>query len=141
MDDGEGDDFTPDATGQMVRKVDCLKVLKKADHDLIKPLLIYNYEQNKHRKQQLFYDFFLKYNFDVELAFASSDDVDGKKAKIIEIINQSIMKKSLATGIASNLHNVPLDPAQIPLIITPTNTDYVHRVSVSGHGGINSGHG
>lgn len=81
MDEGEADDVTPDlASGEAVKKVSCLKIIKRADHDIIKPLLIYNYETTKHRKQQLFYDFFLKYNFDIELAFASSDDVDGKKA-------------------------------------------------------------
>jgi NhaP-type Na+/H+ or K+/H+ antiporter len=50
----EEDDATPvaiGADGKPVKNVPCIKILKNADKAIIKPLLIYNYESNTHKKQ------------------------------------------------------------------------------------------
>ena len=47
------DDATPvtiGADGKPVKNVPCIKILKNADKAIIKPLLIYNYESNMHKK-------------------------------------------------------------------------------------------
>lgn len=50
----EEEDATPmtiGADGKPVKNVPCTKILKNADKTIIKPLLIYNYESNTHKKQ------------------------------------------------------------------------------------------
>lgn len=88
----EEEDLTPDATGEKVKSVSCLKILKRADQQLIKPLLLHNYESNNHKKQQLFYDYFLKFNFDVEKALTTTEKNkdDEKRNQIISIINSKL---------------------------------------------------
>ena len=53
------DEVTPVSLGpdgKPVKKTDCKKLMKNMDSTVIKPFLIYNYESQLHKKQQLFYE-------------------------------------------------------------------------------------
>lgn len=71
--DKEEEDVTPmsvGADGKAVKTVPCSKLLKKADKELIKPFLIYNYESYTHKKQQEFYEVMNKHGVELEENFA-----------------------------------------------------------------------
>ena len=91
---GEGDveeDITPGAVGpdgKPIKKVNCFKILKRADAEIIKPLLIYNYESASHKKQKEYFDIMMKRGVDLEEAYAASGKAEGAHQDIIGIIRQ-----------------------------------------------------
>jgi hypothetical protein len=55
--------------------VSCVKLLKRADKEIIKPLLIYNYESGTHKQQQKFFEEFNKHGgIDVEQVFIHNNN-------------------------------------------------------------------
>ena len=46
--------------GKPIKKVNCFKIMKRADAEIIKPLLIYNYESMSHKRQKEFFDLMMK---------------------------------------------------------------------------------
>jgi len=58
------------ADGKAVKQVSCVKILKRADKEIIKPLLIYNYESKTHKMAQEFYDAFNKHGVQMEENYA-----------------------------------------------------------------------
>jgi hypothetical protein len=46
--------------GKPIKKVNCYKIMSRADVEIIKPLLIYNYESISHKRQKEFFDLMMK---------------------------------------------------------------------------------
>lgn len=80
--------YGPD--GKPIRKVNCFKIMKRADTEIIKPLLIYNYESQSHKKQKEFFDFMMKQGVNLEEAYAGGNvpvNTD-RKSHLLDMINQ-----------------------------------------------------
>jgi hypothetical protein len=75
--------------GKPVRSVSCLKLVKKADSEFVKPLLIYNYESISHKKQKEFFELMMKKGVHLEEAFAgaSNNNVD-RKSQLLAMMQQ-----------------------------------------------------
>ena len=87
--DKEGEEPTPiaiGADGKPVKSVSCTKLLKNADKTLIKPLLIYNYESNTHKKQQDFYEAINKYGVQMEENFAVAKNDTDRKSQLFSMV-------------------------------------------------------
>lgn len=61
--------------------------MKRADTEIIKPLLIYNYESTSHRKQKEFFDLMMRKGDQFEAAFAGASN-EGDRKSILAIINE-----------------------------------------------------
>ena len=72
--------------GKPIRKVNCIKILKRADTEIIKPLLIYNYESISHRKQKEFFDLMMKQGVNIEQAYAGGQINIESNSQIIDMI-------------------------------------------------------
>ena len=72
--------------GKPIRKVNCFKIIKRADSELIKPLLIYNYESMSHKKQKEFFDLMMKQGVDIEEAFAGKGTDLERKTHLLGLI-------------------------------------------------------
>jgi hypothetical protein len=88
----EGDEaITPGPIGpdgQPIRKVNCTKIIKRADAEIIKPLLIYNYESASHKKQKEYFDLMMKAGDKIEAAYAGGNVNTERKSEIMAVLNQ-----------------------------------------------------
>jgi len=86
----DGDDaITPGPIGpdgQPIRKVSCTKIIKRADVEIIKPLLIYNYESASHKKQKEYFDLMMKAGDKIEAAYAGGNLAIDRKSDIMAAI-------------------------------------------------------
>lgn len=73
--------------GQPIRKVNCTKIIKRADAEIIKPLLIYNYESASHKKQKEYFDLMMRAGDKIEAAFAGGNVAIDRKSDIMAAIN------------------------------------------------------
>ena len=107
--EGEGqEDATPVAMGpdgKPIRKVNCVKILKRADTEIIKPLLIYNYESISHKKQKEFFDLMMKQGVQFEEAFAAGAIDTDRKSAIINLMMANAAGAQGASGRHPNDHS------------------------------------
>ena len=74
--------------GKPVRKVDCLKLMKNMDSNVIKPFLIYNYESVSHKKQREFFEIMMNKGVHLEEAFAGVQIPSDKQQQILDIMKK-----------------------------------------------------
>ena len=107
--EGEGnEEVTPIAVGpdgRPVRKINCVKILKRADTEIIKPLLIYNYESISHKKQKEFFDLMMKQGVQFEEAFAGGAIDTDRKSALISLMMANAAAQPGASGRHGNDHS------------------------------------
>lgn len=78
--------------GKPVKRVNCGKIMRRADQEIIKPLLIYNYESKAHRRQKEFFELMMKQGVHLEEAYVgtkNAEDNTDRKSHIIGILNKA----------------------------------------------------
>ena len=89
--------------GKPVRSVSCSKLVKKADVEFVKPLLIYNYESNSHKKQKQFFDLMMKQGIHLEEAFAGGAlNNSDRKSQLLAMMHQVGAQPEALDGNHSN---------------------------------------
>jgi hypothetical protein len=66
------------------KKTGCLTYLKRLDNEVIKPLLIYKYEQTAHKKQREFFDMMMKEGHKIEEAYAGKTE---RKSGLLDVVS------------------------------------------------------
>jgi hypothetical protein len=67
------------------KKSGCLHYLKRLDVAVIKPMLIYKYEQSAHKKQKEYFEMLMKEGQKLEEIYAAAENA-GNKSQLIEIM-------------------------------------------------------
>ena len=60
---------------QQSKNLGCLTLMKRLDATILKPLLIYKYEQESHRKQKQYFEMLMKEGQHLEKLYAGSGGV------------------------------------------------------------------
>lgn len=85
--------LTPIHTETNSKKNSCIKYLKRMDVAIIKPLLIYKYEQKAHKKQKEYFEILMKEGKNLEELYTvnANGENDVRKSNILNIVvNQKL---------------------------------------------------